>query len=243
MKVLVTGASSGIGKSIAELLARKGNIVCGIGQRSKVSFSLKEEQRKNLFYKRCNVASSSDVLRLKKKLNKKGFSPDTIILSAGIYPDDIHPQYNSDIFRQTFETNLFGSMNFVEAYLPEFLAKRHGHFITLSSIAAFRPNIRGISYPSSKAALSLAFRGLDMQYRRKNVPFSVVYLGPVETAMWEGKKSFIVAKPQVIAKKVISAMKSRKQVYYLPFLSTLLARASLMIPDKLYVALTQLFLK
>lgn len=244
MNIVITGASSGIGKAVAEFFLKQGHCVYGIARRK----HLLEEIRKQhselpFFYSTCAVENLQGVLKIKKHMDKIKFYPDMIVLGAGIYPDDIHPAYNGKLFKETFDTNVFGAMNFVDVFLPEFLQRGRGHFIALSSIAAFRSSVRGIAYPASKAAISLAFRGLDAQYRKRHVYFSTVYLGAVATSMWEGKKSFLVPTPGSIAKQIYAAIKTQKTTYFMPFLSTALFRMGLWVPDKIYNKITKLLLK
>ena len=237
MNILITGASSGIGKSLVEHLTKKGNIVWGIGRR-KESFPIR-----NFTYSSRDVQDIRQLKSLKTKMDKSGFHPDVIILAAGIFNNDLSPSFSIEKFKETFNVNLFGGLNVISLFLPEFLRKRSGQFIALSSISAFRPNKNGIAYPSSKSALSLAFRGLDLEYRKKGVCFSNIYLGPVNTSMWEGKKSFLVITPEKAAKLISKTIKTKKSNSYLPFLSTSLFKISRIIPDKLYSYLSENFIK
>jgi len=239
MKILVTGASSGIGKALSEYLANRGDIVWGIGlQKEKLEEIKKSLKQKNFKYNLCNVRQVSEVLKTKAIMEKSGFFPDVIILAAGISKDDINP-LDFKRYREIFSVNLFGALNFVDTFLPGFIRRGSGQFIALSSIAAFRPNKRGVGYPASKAALSLTFRGLDLKYKEKNIHFSNIYLGPVATSMWEGGKSFLVEKPENAARKIAKVIKTKKNISFIPFLSTFLSRVSLLIPDRIYSSLAE----
>jgi short-subunit dehydrogenase len=172
----------------------------------------------------------------------EGFIPDCAILAAGVFENDLLPHYNRTLVDKNFSVNFFGALNVVDALLPVFLERGEGHVIALSSIAAFRPNARGVGYPASKAALSLAMRGFDMAYRLQGVAFSVAYIGPVKTRMWDGGNSFLAVSPKHIAGCISWLVHSRKSVAYMPFFSTALARLLLLIPDWLYVRLRKMFL-
>lgn len=244
MNILITGASSGIGKSLSEYFVKEGSVVFGVARRKELLQEMKNKLPKDkFFFEVCNVENFSEVQKLKNKIEKVGFIPDVIILGAAISINDINPSFNRENFEKTFSVNLFGAMNFVEAFLPDFLKNNKGHFIALSSIAAFRPSYRGVSYPASKSALSLSFRSLDIIYRKKNVYFSNIYLGPVETQMWEGKKSFLVASPEKVAKDIAKIIKTKKSSSFIPFFSTFLFRISRLVPDKIYSFISENIIK
>ncbi len=240
MNICITGVTSGIGKSLAKILIKKGNIVYGIGRKREVLEEMKNNFPGGKFlFSICDVEDPKDILNSKKEMEKSNFFPDVIILGAAVYKDDIKPFFNNEMFKKTISTNVFGSTNFIEIFLPEFLNRKKGQFIALSSIAAFKPNYRGIGYASSKAALSMTFRGLDIAYRNKNIYFLNIYIGPVDTPMWQGKKSILVAKPEYIAEKICKIIKTKKSQSFIPFLSTTMFKILRYLPDKYYAGLAQ----
>jgi NAD(P)-dependent dehydrogenase (short-subunit alcohol dehydrogenase family) len=218
--VLVTGASQGIGRAICIELMKAGYRVVGVA-RSSIDAPFA--------YQVCDVSDEKSVTELAQKI-----SPDVIICAAAIC--EVDNPYNHGLVRKTMDINFFGTMNFVNTF------KNTKHFIAISSLSAFKPNQRSISYSASKAAIAMAFRGLDMN-RHSDTRFSTVYLGPVNTAMWEGKKSWILAEPEDIAKKIVQLVERPRAVVYLPFISTTLSRLSLLIPDWLYARISKFLFK
>jgi short-subunit dehydrogenase len=222
MNVLVTGASSGLGRAVSEELVRAGHMVWGLARRREMLEELSHTLGKNSFlYSICDVTRENDVERVIGEMSQHMFHPDVVIANAGTFPHDkIFPD-DYKKFRESFAV----------------------HFIAISSIAAFRPNARGVGYSASKAALGMTFRGLDLMYRKRGIVFSTVYLGPVATTLWEGRRSFLIPNASTCAKDIIRIMKTRKSIYYLPFLSTFLFRISLLLPDRIYTRLSTLFFK
>lgn len=233
--ICVTGASTGIGYALSKELITQGYTVIGLSRRKIIDpFIISYE---------CDVSNISDVQRVFKDLNEKKILPNTIICGAGIYNEDTKPEFNPEKVKETMNVNFYGTMHMVQVFLNDFISKKEGHFIALSSIASFKPSARGISYSASKSAQAMAFRGLDLAYRKLGVAFSTIYLGPVKTNMWEGKESFVVTTPNKIAKNIISILESKKTVLFTPFLSTTLARIGLLIPDSLYAKLSTYLFK
>lgn len=242
--VCITGASSGIGKELSKQLIYLGHSVIAIARRKNLLQELENELgSKNFYYYEADVSDLNEIKKIKENLLAKNILPDTIVCCASIYENDTYESYSGNLVRKIFEINFFGTANIVEIFLPEFLKRNNGHFITLSSIASSRPSGRGVAYPASKAAVGMLFRGLYLRYKPSKVSFSTLYLGPVATEMWEGKHSFVVATPYKIAKRIIKLILNPKPVSFAPFLSTTLSRISVLIPDWLYARLSSILFK
>ncbi len=242
MNICVTGASSGIGGELAKQLLEEGHTVWGIARRENLLQEMKNKFGTDgrFFYAACDVSDYEGVLKCSQQMKKEGFVPDVFILAAGIFIGDIKPGFNYEVFKKNININLYGVLNFVDIFLPEFLKKNSGQFVAISSANAFRPSLRGVAYPASKSALGISFRGLDLAYREKNVTFSTIYLGPVATDMWVAGKSFLVSEKGQIASEISKIIETRKSVSYIPFWSTLIFRLNFL-SDRLYIKLTEFF--
>lgn len=230
MNIVVVGASGGIGTALVHQLESSDHRLFTVSRRSA------------LFDARCDITDPSAVRSTFERIVKDGFEPECVIIASGVFEDDLVPAYNRALLDKNLAVNFFGALNVIDAALPYFLSAGRGHVIALSSIAALRPNKRGVGYPASKAALTSAMRGFDLAFRPKGVAFSVVHVGPTRTAMWEGGTSFLVASPERIARRIAALVSSRKATLYTPFLSTTLARLALLVPDRLYMTLRKILL-
>lgn len=229
MNIVVVGASGGIGTALVRELGSNHHRLFTVSRESPQTNA------------QCDITNPSAVHNLFENMISDGFSPDCVIVASGVFEDDLIPTYNRALLDKNFEVNFFGVINVIDAALPYFLSTDKGHIIALSSIAALRPNKRGVGYPASKAALTSAMRGFDIAYRPQGVAFSVVHVGPVRTKMWEGG-SFLATTPENVASRIAGLVGSRRSVLYTPFLSTFLARAALVIPDRLYMKLRKVLL-
>lgn len=230
MNIVIVGASGGIGTALVRELEDNGHRLFTISRQSSESDA------------QCDITDPSAVRDTFGRITAEGFSPECVIIASGVFEDDLVPAYNRALLDKNFEVNFFGALNVIDAVLPYFLSAGRGHIIALSSIAALRPNKRGVGYPSSKAALSLAMRGFDLAFRPKGIAFSVVCVGPTRTRMWEGGESFLAASPEKVARAIAALVNSRKATLYTPFLSTTLARVSQMMPDRLYMTARKILL-
>ena len=239
MKIFISGMSTGIGKALVKKFIREGNEVWGIARREKLLTEFARElDSKDFFWSGCDVTDKTGLYNLKKEMEEKNFFPDVVISCAAIFDSDIEPVYSRAIFDKTMEINFSGAINLVDLFLPEMVKRKNGHFIALSSISAFRPSIRRIAYSASKAALGISFRGFNLAYNKQGVVFSTLYLGPVATDMWQEKKSFLVTTADNIAGLISKVIKTRKAVYYLPFIPTAIFRLTSIFSDELYSKLT-----
>src|SRR5574343_737685 len=114
MKILVTGASSGIGKELIKQLISEGHIVWGLARDGELLDNLHKELHHNnsFFFTACDICDEGE-LRLAFQEMQEIFSPEVVILAAGIFPNDINPEFDYESFSKAIETNLFGCLNIV----------------------------------------------------------------------------------------------------------------------------------
>ena len=98
-------------------------------------------------------------------------------------------------------------------------------------------------YAASKAGASMAFRSLDLRYAKRGVRFKVATLGPIQTAMWEGRHSMLVPSSASAAKALAGFLSSDKASLYFPFITTTLLRLSLWLPDAFFALVSRKLLQ
>jgi len=239
MDICVTGASSGIGRAIVKQLIREGYRVWATARRKELLTELKQEVvSERLFISTTDVLNKDSIHKLTEDMQVEKFTPHAFIFAHGAFFKDIAHGFDLNTFKKDMLVNSDSTLTVVNTFLQKATQNKKGHFIVLSSISAFRPNRLGIGYPASKAAIGLAFRGLALAYQNQGVAFSTIYLGPVATEMWEGKKSFLVPTPEVIATHIVKILHTKRSVIYLPFLSTTIMRLLNFLPDSWYAHMT-----
>lgn len=230
MKVFITGASSGVGRALAEELVKSGHQVWGVARRGNLLAGIQQELNSgNFFYTQCDILSELDVKRVVAEMERRNFLPDTVVLNAGAFQEDISPHYNHKIAEHIFATNVYGALIWVDRLVAMFVKRGSGQFLAVSSTSAYRPDITSASYPASKVALSMAFRSLRLRYQKENVFFKTIHFGPIATTISSRytkfpevqKKFFFVLTPKQAARSLIKAMEGRKLEYYFPFSSLL----------------------
>jgi len=247
MKIFITGISSGIGKALAKKLVAQGHTVWGVARRKELLEKLQGELGADkLLISECDLKSIDEMKAVAVSMREQNFIPDIIVLNAGVYVVDVAEdsplQFSLTSFKKNFQINLDGAMFWVAEFLPDFLERNKGTFVAISSTSAYRPGKTSVGYPATKAALSMAFRGLRLNYADSGIKFSTIHFGPIRTRMWAGSKSFLIPKASKAADFIIKVFEKKSGSYFFPFISTTLMRLSLFFPDSFFTK-TSSFLK
>lgn len=186
--ILITGASSGIGKALSIEMARKGCRLGLMARRTAELEAIREEISKLPGSAQVEVAGLDvtdyaaifDVIRdLAQRLN--GF--DTIVINAGIGLGEKIGRGDFEKARRTIEVNLLGAIATADAAVAHFLKQDGGHIVGISSVAAFRGMPRASSYSASKAGLATYLEALRAETLRKKIDVTVLYPGYIDTPL------------------------------------------------------------
>ena len=147
--VLITGGSSGIGKSIGEYLADKGYTVYGTSR-----FPENYTDSKFPLIK-LDVTQLSSITACVSELISKNDQIDVLVNNAGVGITGPLEEIPMEEMKRNFETNLFGPINMINAVLPYMRSKKSGQILNITSIAGYMGlPFRGV-YSASKGALEL----------------------------------------------------------------------------------------
>ena len=184
--VLITGASSGLGKQMAMEFASRGYNLALTARREEVLVSVKQEIEQT--YKVKVFIGVLDVLDFEQ--TKKVFAAaaaelggiDKIIANAGVGYDDFIGSV--DAFknaRAMIDTNVTGAIATVEAAVLLFRRQNRGHIITVSSVASFRGFPGSSAYSASKSAISTYSEALRAETYKENIDVTVLSPGYIDT--------------------------------------------------------------
>jgi len=174
--VLVTGASSGIGKCCAELLARRGWRVYGASRHITQSLPDPVFIAVNL-----DVTNEDSVAQLIRKIAEDEGSLDAIVNCAGFSISGAIEDTGSNEARRQFDTNFFGAAMVCRNVLPVMRAQQSGTIVNVCSIAGFIPMPFQGYYSASKAALTAFTRALRLEVAPFGVRAVVVEPGDFRT--------------------------------------------------------------
>jgi 3-oxoacyl-[acyl-carrier protein] reductase len=187
-RVLVTGASRGIGRAIARMCAREGAIV-GVNYHSSENAArgLCEEienlEKRPAYLVPFDVSSAGAAEKGVERFCALAGGIDVLVNNAARFEGGLLATMPVDAIQRTLAVNLAGAIYCARAALPYFLQQRSGVILNLGSASSSRPNQGQSVYVATKSALEGFTRALAVEYARKNIRVLCLCPGPVDTDM------------------------------------------------------------
>ncbi len=169
--VIITGASSGIGKASASYLASKGYIVYGLARR---------EVKDNFNSIKCDVTNRSEIERVFKYIYDKEGRIDVLVNNAGMGISGAVEYIDNNKTRDLFNLNTLAYFDTCQVAIP-YLKKTKGHIVNISSIAAIIPIPYQTAYSASKAAINLFSQSLRLELKDSGIKVSAIMPGDTKT--------------------------------------------------------------
>ena len=183
---IITGASKGIGKSIAEYFADAGSHVVCV---SRTESSLKDVQQKIIdkggkasIYS-CDVANHDAVKSLINDTIDNYKKIDILINNAGITRDGLIMRMNESDWNEVIDINLKGAFNTIKAVSREMMKKRSGRIINISSIVGLKGNSGQANYSAAKAGLIGLTKSTAKELASRSITVNCIAPGYIETDM------------------------------------------------------------
>ena len=224
--ILITGATSGIGKALAIHAAKEGYRVIACG-RNKDAL---DELSSNSNIDACQF-DVTDLEDARRALSAVKF--DIAVLNAGtceyVDIDDFEP----DMFRRVFEPNFFGVVNCVDALLPKL--QQGDKLVIVDSMARLLPFTKSQAYGASKAALHYFTKSLEVDLHHKGIKVQAVSPGFVETPLTD-KNDFempMKISAEEAAQAMLAGIENDKQTVFFPRIFGFILRFMHILPTPL----------
>lgn len=198
---LVTGASRGIGKAIAVLLANLGATVIVNYQGSKekaeeVVKQIADNGGEGLSYQ-CNISNfEASKVMVQDIINQYG-RIDILVNNAGITRDNLILKMNEADFDEVISTNLKGCFNCIKHVSKNMLKQRSGRIINMSSVVALTGNVGQANYCASKAGIVGLTKAIAREFGSRGITVNAIAPGFIETEMTDVLNS--TRKEQILA--------------------------------------------
>lgn len=179
--VIITGASSGIGSSIAKVFDESHYKTIILGRDKRRLDVLKSE------LKHCVAAVSLDLtlpfesLRVELEKSLKNIKPDILINNAGAYQRKSISEDNDDVWDFHYQTNLMSAVKLTRFFWPLFLKQKKGQIINISSTLSLRPIESTSAYSAIKAAMNNWTQALALEGGPHNIRANSICPGIVDT--------------------------------------------------------------
>lgn len=213
MNIIIIGASSGMGKALAELYLHEGHKVSVTGRRAHLLEELATKWPGKCFARAFDVTGSENKQHLQSLINEMG-GMDLIIYSSGYGEPSDHLDEKTEL--ETTRTIVMGFVEIASFAFNRFVAQGRGQIAVISSVAAERGGRHAPAYNASKAFVSNYAEGLNLKASNLKVNITVTDIRPgfVNTKMAKGNKQFWVADVNKVAKQIKDAIARRKRVVY-----------------------------
>ena len=181
-KILVTGATGGIGNSlINKFYALGGNIVAtGTNDAKLQSLSKKFP---NLLVEKFRLEDHSQIEEFIEKVDKKLGGLDVLINNAGITLDNLSIRLTEQNWKKVLDINLTSSFLMCKYAIKKMLKKKYGKIVNITSIVGHTGNLGQANYAASKAGIIAFSKSLAIEYAKKNISINCVSPGFIKTEM------------------------------------------------------------
>ncbi|RYY57742.1 MAG: SDR family oxidoreductase [Chitinophagaceae bacterium] len=218
MIIVITGATKGIGKAIAEafaqdkqghtfyLCARSEETLAMLGRELQGRFP-----RTNIFTKACDMGDAASVKAFAAWILQAADKIDVLVNNAGVFIPGSVESEEEGALEKMMSVNLYGTYHLTRALLPVMTATRNGHIFNICSIASLKAYSNGGSYSISKFALYGFSQNLREEMKPHGVKVTAVLPGAVLTESWAGFDNS--------SKRIMEASDIARLVYAASFLS------------------------
>ena len=230
-RILITGASSGIGAAMARALAKKGAQLALAARRREALEKLADEIEQAGGLRPIVIAADLSVRGEAAHLAKSALELlggiDVLVNNAGVGAGASQVAGgDGDLVRQLFETNYWSPLALIKAVAPAMREQGSGAIVNVTSLAQVSPFALTGHYASSKAALGVAGEALRLELRGTNVHVLEIAPGPVATAMLneahelDGARALIermpTGNPEELAELTVRALERKKRTLVYP---------------------------
>ena len=237
--IWITGASSGIGKSLALKFAKEGWQVAASARREDLLNQL-SESNKNITSFPLDVTDTERCKEIFEKIKNKYQNLDICFFSTGTWDPKKEKEINIDQMKNVMDINFFGTLNCIKAVEKYFKDKKNGHLSIVSSIAGYRGLPNSTGYGASKAALNNLTESLYFDFGRYGVRVSLISPGFIKTPMTD-KNDFkmpFLKTTEYAAEKIYDGLINKKvfEIHF-PKSLTLILKILSFLPSKIYFGL------
>lgn len=233
-KAIIIGATSGIGRELALLLAKKNFQVGATGRRKELLETLQLESPENIIISDFDVTHTFEVSKKVEELVGLLGGLDVLIMSSGV--GKLNKELDFNIEKQTIDVNVLGFTEVADWAYNFFEQQKFGHFAAITSIAGLRGSRHAPSYYASKAFQISYLEGLRQKAEKTKLPIYITDIRPgfVDTDMAQGDGKFWVATVKKASYQIFKAIERKKTIVYVTKRWSFVAALLKNLPDLLY---------
>ena len=240
LKVVITGASSGIGKALAHEYARRGATLALIARRGDRLTDLAGSLAVRSYVYAADVRNARALAAAAEDFSGRVGCPDVVIANAGVSAGTLtsNPQDNQ-VFEEILAINVTGMMHTFQPFIEPMKSLKRGTLAGIASIAGFRGLAGTGAYSASKAAAISYLESLRVELTGSGVSVVTICPGYVDTPMTRGNpyRMPFLMHADAVAGKIAGAIARRERFYVLPWQMAVIGWLMRRVPRPLYDAL------
>ena len=184
-KILITGASGGIGKSLIRKFHDLGGSILATGTKIEKLEALKNEFKK-IKIKPFKLDNHSEIEKFIEESFKEMNGLDILVNNAGITLDNISLRLTEENWKKVLDINLTSTFLMCKFAIKKMLKNKNGKIINITSIVGHTGNLGQANYAASKSGIIGFSKSLAIEYAKKNININCVSPGFIETEMTKG---------------------------------------------------------
>ncbi len=181
-KVLITGATGGIGNSLVKKFNDLGAIIVATGTNDEKLANLKNEFS-NITVEKFKLDQHEKIENFMEDVYQKSDGLDILVNNAGITLDNLSIRLTEENWKKVLDINLTSTFLMCKFAIKKMLKKKYGKIINISSIVGHTGNLGQANYSASKAGIVAFSKSLAIEYAKKNININCVSPGFIKTDM------------------------------------------------------------
>ena len=181
-KILITGATGGIGNSLVNKLNSLGSTIMATGTNEEKLKNLKINYP-NIQIEKFKLDEHDKIENFIENINKKLDGLDVLVNNAGITLDNLSIRLTEENWKKVIDINLTSSFLLCKYAIKKMLKKKYGRIINITSIVGHTGNFGQANYAASKAGIVAFSKSLALEYAKKNININCVSPGFIKTEM------------------------------------------------------------
>ena len=210
-KVIIVGATSGIGLELARQMVKRGYRVGGCGRRDEVLNKLENDLSSNFYGQKLDIRATGSIDNSMNQLIEKLDGMDICIISSGVSKDNLLLEWSVE--QNIIQTNIVGYAAVAAFAARYFLRQRTGHLVGITSLTKYFANRSVPSYNASKAFASNYLDSLRYRLHGKNLFVTEIVPGFIDTPMLKNPERTVMLIPvEKAVEQMIKAIEKKKKV-------------------------------
>ena len=183
-KILITGATGGIGNCLVEKFYNLGSIILATGTNEEKLNNLKKKFT-NIKIEKFKLDEHSEIEKFIDKVDQNLGGFDILVNNAGITIDNLSVRLTEENWKKVLDINLTSTFLMCKFTIKKMLKNKYGKIINITSIVGHTGNLGQANYAASKAGIIAFSKSLAIEYAKKNININCVSPGFIKTEMTE----------------------------------------------------------